>query len=293
MLRTNYLLQFKDKNKNQDFIEEENDDDNYVFNSSKPIDEIVIKKMADDKLRPFVENVLTHRRINSVLYSSSADKEIKIMEKVNKGLNISNLKKDKKPFDPNNLIKDRVKKETISKIIIENQIYKDNFKVEKEEKEYKNRMFNKENINNFSKKQDKMIIEAHKTYKLDRMYKIFNNVNEMLAEHMIELPNVEINLKNVYCRLYNNVVHLEKKKPKNHRKSVSAFERSGPSQSGLVTNEINSSNKPKNFNLKNVIKFSDGKEFTMKITNDIIMSCFSHHSGGPKMRFINNNEVKF
>ncbi len=38
MLRSNYLLQFNDKNPHQDYLEDENnEDDNYVFNSSKPI----------------------------------------------------------------------------------------------------------------------------------------------------------------------------------------------------------------------------------------------------------------
>jgi len=292
MLRTNYLIQFKDKKKHQEFIEEENDDDNYVFNSAKPIDENVIKKMSEEKLRPFVEKILTHRRINSVLYSTTADKEIKIMEKINDGLKTNKNKHVKKTsFDPNSVVKDRVKKEMISKIVEENQQKKQFFKEEKADLEYKNRVFNKTYINGYSKNQERQIIETHKKYKLDRMFKVFNTVKEKLADNQIVLPNVEIDPRNVYCRLYNNVVHLEKKKAPQHRKSVSEIgERSG-SLLNMVTNEINTSNKPKNFTLKNVIKFSDGKEFTMKITDEIIMSCFSHHSGGPKMRFIDNNEV--
>ena len=113
MLRTNYLNQFKEKNPHQEFIEDENEDDNFVFNSSKPIDDNVIKKMSEDKLRPFVEKILTHRRINSVLYSTTADKEIKIMEKINNGLKTSKNINKKKEFDPNIVVKDRVKKEII------------------------------------------------------------------------------------------------------------------------------------------------------------------------------------
>jgi len=40
--------------------------------------------------------------------------------------------------------------------------------------------------------------------------------------------------------------------------------------------------------VKNVIESSSGKEFTLKITDDLIMKCFAKHSGGPKMKNLPN-----
>ena len=42
-----------------------------------------------------------------------------------------------------------------------------------------------------------------------------------------------------------------------------------------------SSNQKIKFKLKNVLKSTNGKEFTIKITDDIIRKCFAKYSGGP------------
>ena len=101
------------------------------------------------------------------------------------------------------------------------------------------------------------------------------------------LPDTKLDEKNVFSRLYHNVVHLsssswiKNKRPKScvHKKVNSL---SYDFQESTI-------NKPKIiFKVKKVIKSTSGKEFTLKITNDILKKCFTKYSGGPpalKMSF--------
>ena len=54
--------------------------------------------------------------------------------------------------------------------------------------------------------------------------------------------------------------------------------------------------KEKNFKIKNIIKNSNGKEFTTKITPEIKRKCFLNYSGGPikkNLNIINENNKDF
>ena len=109
----------------------------------------------------------------------------------------------------------------------------------------------------------------------------------------LNLPHVKLNIKDVFNRLYHNVVLLSpssstdklkrplssasniKKRNNNYLKNYTPF-----SSSNVNRNKIN-------FNLKKVVKSTSGKEFTLKITKDIIKKAFIQYSGGPtvlKMR---------
>lgn len=89
----------------------------------------------------------------------------------------------------------------------------------------------------------------------------------------------------MFNRLYHNVVLLSpsksiklKKRPLSCKNSISYL---NPS----VTNNKNKIL----FNLKKVIKSTSGKEFTIKITRDIIQKCFIKYSGGPTTLKMNNH----
>ena len=110
---------------------------------------------------------------------------------------------------------------------------------------------------------------------------VISETNEINAPFYAEgakviMPDIKLNINNVYSRLYNNAVLLDEKKI-NDKLLSSKHE------------ETKSSKEPKNtgptkkFDLKNVLKSTNGKEFTIKVTEDILKKCFTKYSGGPEV----------
>ena len=93
------------------------------------------------------------------------------------------------------------------------------------------------------------------------------------------LPHVKLDVKDVYSRLYHNAVLLSPSSSvKNQRRPQSCKNKSSLSYDFANSPTYN----PKIiFKLKKVIKSTSGKEFTFKITKDIIRRCFVKYSGGP------------
>ena len=102
----------------------------------------------------------------------------------------------------------------------------------------------------------------------------------------LNLPKVKLNIKDVFNRLYHNVVLLSPSKNLKLKKRPLSCKNS---MSYSTSNDNNEKNKI-SFNLVKVIKSTSGKEFTFKITNDIIQKCFVKYSGGPTTLKMNNNK---
>ena len=104
----------------------------------------------------------------------------------------------------------------------------------------------------------------------------------------IDLPKIKLNINNVFSRLYHNVVLLQ------NDKNIIPHKRNNSAQilhKNNTTNNINVNNNnhhiPPNpkikYKLKNVLKSTNGKEFTIKITDEIVKKCFIKYSGGPSV----------
>ena len=117
-----------------------------------------------------------------------------------------------------------------------------------------------------------------------------SNMKQNHKKKNLNLPNVKLNIKDVFNRLYHNVVLLSPSSTlKNKKRPLSCKNNVG--YSNLNENQIN--NNKITFHLKKVIKSTSGKEFTFKITKDIIQKCFIKYSGGPevlKMKNYKNNK---
>ena len=86
-------------------------------------------------------------------------------------------------------------------------------------------------------------------------------------------------MKNVYNRLYNNAIFSPIKIPSDN-------------SSRKIKNSVIQTPIPKiKLNLKKVLTSTNGKEFTVKITKNILNRCFKKYSGGPKMINENINET--
>ena len=101
---------------------------------------------------------------------------------------------------------------------------------------------------------------------------VYNNENnnKMLNVH---LPIVKLNIKNVFNRLYHNVVLLSPSSTLKFKNRSASRKNTAP-----PIGEMNNNRNKIKLNLKKVIKSTSGKEFTFKITKDIIQKCFVKYS---------------
>ena len=120
-------------------------------------------------------------------------------------------------------------------------------------------------------------------------YYLFRN-NFIKCSHTIHIPKIRFNIKNVYSRLYNNKVLLTSKTEKNVKKpkltqsakhQIFARDRMA-SRTISPENMQQQQNLNKNkFKIKNVFKANGGKEFTIKVSDEMFKRCLDKYSGGP------------
>ena len=118
---------------------------------------------------------------------------------------------------------------------------------------------------------------------------------ENFAAPLITLPEIKLNIVNVYSRLYNNKVLSTplNNKLQNLNLNNKFFKAGGKLKRPLTHNKlkINSKmtkNQKYNFSLKNAIPANNGKEFTKNVTEQNINECLKKYSGGPQnINFLN------
>ena len=119
-------------------------------------------------------------------------------------------------------------------------------------------------------------------------YYLFRN-NFINCTHSVHIPKIKFNIKNVYSRLYNNKVLLTSKTEKNIKKSkliksTKHFLHSRDKRKKTLSPQNNLQQQILNkykFKIKNVFKANGGKEFTIKVTNEMFKKCLDKYSGGP------------
>ena len=118
-------------------------------------------------------------------------------------------------------------------------------------------------------------------------YYIFRN-NFINCKHSVHIPRIKFNIKNVYSRLYNNKVLLTSKTEKNIKKSKLLrstkhhFHSRDKRNTLSPQNNLQQQNLNKyKFKIKNVFKANGGKEFTIKVTDEMFKKCLDKYSGGP------------
>ncbi len=315
MLRQSYMKRYKEKSKfdEERFLKE---DEGYLLKESRPVKEHAIRLLNKDKMFQFIEDVLTNKKLTSVLYASNAKIEIKTYIKTKKNFyrkkdEIERKRKEKN--EPSSVVKKRSRKEAYLQMREEIDNYNNNkqrykrsltisnnkkfkkFKeeIEKEKKEYFDDI--KSNyIDGFNRAYSRL------KFKLD-ILKVPSNAKFMETEvdypyafefttPRINFPDPKLNIKNVYSRLYNNAVILPKddKKLNLRKRPFSAANRK------YMLNP-NKKKEPK-FVLKNALKSNNGKEFTVRITDSNLRKCYDKYSGGPStikyLRTHNDNNKK-
>ena len=306
MLRQKYMKKYKEKSKYDDirFLKE---DDEYLLKEVRPVRDNAIKILPKKKLDIFIDDVLTDRNFTKILYASNAKAEIKKYNQVKKSLETKNEKNKniKEKNEPSSVVKKRSRREAYIQMRTEVDTFKknrDDYKnyLEKKNNETyyilrremnrdRNSYFDiiKENrIKGFRKSFDK-IREKLKTLKGHIVIDENTNETDLIydpfytEESKVDLPDIKLNINNVFSRLYHNEVLLQSedvkiKIPKRRNNSTLINSKTENNTSRNNRNKIQ-------FKLKNALKSTHGKEFTIKITDDIIRKCFSKYSGGPEV----------
>ena len=311
MLRQSYMNRYKEKSKfdEEKFLKE---DEGYLLKEFRPIKGNAINRLNKEKMSQFIEDVLTNKKLTSVLYASNAKIEIKTYLKTKKNFYRKQdeiERKIKEKNKPSSVVKKRSRKEAYLQMREEIDNYKYNKmkykrsltlsnnkkikiikeEIEKEKKEYFEDL--KENfIDGFNRAYSRLkfkldILKAPSTEKFMQTEVDYPYVCEF-TNRKINFPEAKLNIKNVYSRLYNNAVILPKDDKKLRKRPFSAINRKN-------TNTTNKRKEPK-FKLKNALKSNYGKEFTIKINNSNLIRCYNKYSGGPAtIKYLNNqNEEK-
>jgi hypothetical protein len=282
------------------FIKE---DEEYLLKENRPIKEKFIQNLNDKTADQFMDDILTNKELTSVLYNSNAEVEINKYLRNKKNLCPKKLyPKNLKKTGPKCFEDRRKKREAYSQIKKEIQSFyldKDKYinklsnynkqmikKIKKElameREEFNNEMRNNK-IKGFKRAysciKNKLDISKKRVITNENSDSFFTNTSYTSNNNSILLPSVKLNLKNVYNRLYNNAIFSPIKIPsdKSPRK---------------IRDSILQTPIPKlQLNVKKVLKSTNGKEFTVKITKNILNRCFKKYSGGPKMINENKNET--
>ena len=314
MLRQNYMNKYKEKSlfDEERFLKE---DEEYLLKESRPIEESSIKNLNQKKMNQFIEDVLTDKKMTSVLFSTGSKLEIKSYLKTKK--NYDNLKKNKEQLkkqnnETNSILKSRTRREAyyqMRKEINDYKTNKENYQSMLKYNNYKKYLEIKKDLDTERNERNKSIKNL-KIYGFQRAYnsikdKLEQNKEkealiteskkntENLAAPLITLPEIKLNIVNVYSRLYNNKVLSIPLNIKLQNLNSNFFNAGCKLKRPLTHNKlkINSKmakNKKFNFSLKNVLPLNNGKEFITNVTDENINECLKKYSGGPEnINFLN------
>ena len=332
MLRNAYLEPYKKIKKKMSEYEKEmlNHDGDHVLNLDRPLSNQGIRRVPNNILPNFVNDVMCNKEIGRLLYPSSFKKEVALYLKLqNYVYKITTLNKNKnylenlKENSMNNIEKNNEDGFISSPIIInyEKQDEVENiknkissFKTNKNKEMKKLKIKNKNFFKNqplIDKKLTKLSFRPINDIRIRGYHKAFQNCLDRTFENKdFNLPNIELDSNNVFSRLYNNVIVKNYSKNKYVNKSddegldkLSKFSHNNDKElinNNLQLKDIKSTStininsraiSPKNeptprkkeqkFNVTNIFKSYNGREFTKKITPKMYEKCLSSLSGGP------------
>lgn len=260
-----------------------NVDDNMLLGDYRPLSDKFIKTIDSNKVNDFVDSLMTNRNLNQVLYTTNHKLETSRYVKSNKVFEMNGVHQKKKPNSTiqGDFIKNRQRREAIAQIKGEVQAFKT------ERTEQANKL--QEDCKDFYQK-----IKGNKVQEILAYYKPLNDMkyenitrsfnfikNKLDLSYKMKsrnsvLPEIKLDMNNVYSRLYHNAVFLSTNS--NLNKTEMKFEDISP----VDNNQSTKKNKTK-FKVKNVIEATNGKEFTIKIDEEIFLKCLLKHSGGPSV----------
>ena len=112
MLRQGYMNRYKVKTK-YDIDRFKKEDEEYLLKLTRPVKPATIKSLSKEKMNKFIEDVMSNKKMTTILYDSNAQKEIKSCSKSIKNCERQNgkLRNLKKSLEPVSVVKKRSRKE--------------------------------------------------------------------------------------------------------------------------------------------------------------------------------------
>lgn len=302
MLRNSFIKSIINEGKTTSEYKYANEDENYMLKINRPLSEKSIMDLPSNKLDTFVDRILTNKSVSEILFSSTATKKINMLKKTNEKMINSKFqtKKSIPENNPNDIVINRKKKEMIEDIKLDIHNYKQNQVFDLKEKKQLNVDYRKYFEMQRTQRNNEDILYLNNV-RIERFDKIFASIKQKLHEKVhsgkrqgfifdtipfelksVKLPEVCLNLHDVFSRLFHNEVLLDPKKAKNYDISE---KNSDVDPTASPKKNKNGGINEHNFVVRNVIEAANGKEFTIKITDEIFAKCFSKHSGGPGVNF--------
>ena len=297
MLRNNYILKYNSGN-NSSIISKDDSkaehNDNRKLYLERPLEPAQIKKIKNQKIFSFVDNIMCNKKINNLLYSTNAKsiasyyiKEKKFLLKQHAPGQISsdNLFRKKTMT-----LNERIKKEAILEDIKDNiEIYRKNRKrymtqiVEKDDLFIKSQPKVDKKLKKISSKSvNEIILQGYKRA-FDKCLK------DSLTKKNFEI--IKLNTNDVYGRLYNNYSStiysyntiFNKNKNKNdfypNKKISRNIRKIHMSESDM---NISAPKRTVDYKIKSNISNSGMNQFSSTISKRQMRRCCSMISGGPK-----------
>ena len=215
MLRNSYLESYT-QNKNISEFEKEMlaHDENHLLNLERPLSTRDIGKLPKGILPSFIDDIMCNNKINHLLYSSNANKELLFYLKQKKFLlkntkvyvkrNPFISKKNRRPCESVFLKK---KKAAMFQIIKENiSEYKDNKSHSLKLLAKKNENFHKKQIKE-NKLSRKLFFKSINDIRLEGYRKAVEGcLDKSERNENFSIPDISFNINNVYSRLYHNAI---------------------------------------------------------------------------------------
>ena len=305
MLRNAYLESYKKENKKMS--EYENDmlihDGNHILQLERPLSNNGIRKLPDNVLSSFVNDIMCNKKMGHLLYPTTFPKQVALyLKQQNYIYKITTLTKNKNFFDYLKNEKKEINKSNIDdnsneegctkgKIInyqkqeevedIKNNIkaFKNNKSTQMKQLQVKNKKFFKSQPL-VDKKLTKLSFRPVNDIRIRGYQKAFQHcLHRSFQDKDFNLPNIGLNTNNVYSRLYNNIIVKSKTRSKYLNESIN--------EEYINKNMKNNDNKNLMIN-NNSLKELNSKS-NLNSNNNITQKTIS-----PKNQNVNNrNELLF
>ena len=290
MLRNNYLDKYSKKKGNSKDDSLLKDDGEYILNNNRPLSAYRISKLPRPKLYQFMDDMLTNRKVNNILFSSNASKEISFYKQSNRFLTKNavhpyKIKRKNTKESSSSIIRNRERMTEINKIKDDLDSFKRSKSAERMfYKKKSNRFFHQ--IENQQKVQEDLYFQPINEIRIKSYERCLNKcMSQLIKNPTFHFPDVKLNINDVYSRLYHNQVYLKGAADKQRKSRKGSFiTEKGQSQTKKKKTNI--------FNVKAVVDSANGKEFTVKITDEMFYKCLLKHSGGPEVIFRRSKEEK-
>ena len=295
------IEQYKKKKKTISEIQKQfiKNDENEIIKKIRPINSNSISKIPSNNLSNFIDDL--NQKANKILNSSiiTSKFEERILKKQKRKLinkEKQNSKNSTNFLNPSKSLYIKREKALMLKAIKRNI---NEYKIERKQKYINLKEKNKKFRKRFKSCSEIQFENYYKPMNEQRINDFSRTLKKCMSDIIIrkenfKLPEIKLNINNVYSRLYHNEVFLKKTKQKNinldTKKNNSNINNKNTNlNKSLDENENENLYNYRNFQIKNIIQNANGKEFTMKVTPEIKKKCIFNYSCGPKKNIINDN----